>query len=201
MARLINFKTVNQHWQAGLTKVDRKKVYGYTSEEVTDLDGNLCTMGNILDDGSTLILQGLTAMKTVDMDNAEIDKKTLKAVYMDGTDAEIIPSSFDIDVQLTETTVEDLLDLEITSIYQLEFESDEQRKALQEELLSGKLYRFIFNFRAGYDGNDAILLANNEGIFALTGRLIEFDYLDNKILDFVIDEDEDDEDEMDFSML
>jgi len=201
MARLINFKTVNQNWQAGLTKVDRKKVYGYISEEVTDLDGNLCTMGNILDDGSTLILPGLTAMKTVDLDNAEIDKKSLKAVYMDGSDAEIIPSSFDIDIELTETKVDDLFNLEITSIYQLDFENDDQKKELQEELINGKVYGFVFNFRAGYDASDAILLANNEGVFALIGRLIEFDYLDNNIVDFVIDDDEDEEDEMDFSML
>ena len=202
MSRTINFTTGKQSWQAGITKVDRNKVYGYIEEEVTDINGDPCSMANMLDDGSTLILQGLTAMKTVDPDNREVDKKSLKAVYMDGTDADIVPSSFQEDVKLTEATMDDLFDLEVTSIYQLGFEDSEQEESLKEELKKGKLYRFIFNFRAGYEGADAILLANNEGIFALTGRLLEFAYLENKAADIIIDDDDDEEDdEMDFSML
>ena len=54
-----------------------------------------------------------------------------------------------------------------------------------------------------YEGADAILITNDEGVFALTGRIIEFPFLDNKLslpVDSIFEETLEDE-EMDFGML
>ena len=66
----------------------------------------------------TLVLNGATAIKTVDESFNELDKKELKVVYQDGKDAVLVPSSYEGEVSLTETTLDDLFNLEITSVYQ-----------------------------------------------------------------------------------
>ena len=124
-------------------------------------------------------------------------------MYQNGEDAILIPSSFDGEVKLSEASFDDLFNLEITSVYQLDFEDTSALKSTSDYLADGKLLRFIFNYRADYEGADAILITNDEGVFALTGRIIEFPFLDNKLslpVDSIFEETLEDE-EMDFGML
>jgi hypothetical protein len=160
-------------------------------------------MGSLLDDGRTLVLNGATALKTVDSKFNELDKKELKVVYQDGKDAVLVPSSYEGEVSLTETTLDDLFNLEITSVYQLDFEDAAQKKSVSSYLADGNVARFVFNYRADYEGADAILIANTNGIFALTGRIIDFPYLENKLVpvDTNIVEETIEEEGMDFGML
>jgi hypothetical protein len=160
-------------------------------------------MGSLLDDGKTLVLNGSTAIKTVDASFNELDKKELKVVYQDGKDAVLVPSSYEGEVLLTETSLDDLFNLEVTSVYQLDFEDALQKKSVSDFLASGKVARFLFNYRADYEGADAILIANANGIFALTGRIIDFPFLKNEVepISETLVEQPIEEEGMDFGML
>jgi hypothetical protein len=203
MAKAIQFNAGKLTFAASLTKVDRDKVYGFIEVKVNDDKGNPCTMGSILDDGKTLILNGATANKTVDASFNELDKKELKVVYQDGKDAVLVPSSYEGEVLLTETSLDDLFNLEVTSVYQLDFEDALQKKSVSDFLASGKVARFLFNYRADYEGADAILIANANGIFALTGRIIDFPFLKNELepISETLVEQPIEEEGMDFGML
>lgn len=203
MAKAIEFVADNFKFAAALAKVDRDKVYGFIELKVKDDSAKPCILGSILDDGKTLILNGSTALKTVDAKYNELDKKQLKVVYQNDEDAILVPSSFDGEVKLSQASFDDLFNLEISSVYQLEFEDSSTLKSASDHLANGKLLRFIFNYRADYEGADAILISNSEGVFALTGRIIEFPFLDNQLsnsVESLFEETEEDE-EMDFGML
>ena len=203
MAKAIQFVAGKLKFAAALTKIDRDKVYGFIEVKVNDDKGNPCIMGSLLDDGRTLVLNGATAMKTVDSKFNELDKKTLKVVYQDGKDAVLVPSSFEGEIKLTETSLDDLFNLEITSVYQLDFEDASQKKSVSDYLADAKVARFVFNYRADYEGADAILISNADGIFALTGRIIDFPFLENKLaaVATTLVEETVEEEGMDFGML
>ena len=203
MAKAIEFVADNFKFAAALTKVDRDKVYGFIELKVKDDLAKPCILGSILDDGKTLILNGSTALKTVDAKYNELDKKQLKVVYQNGEDAILVPSSFDGEVKLSQASFDDLFNLEISSVYQLEFEDSSTLKSASDHLANGKLFRFIFHYRADYEGADAILISNSEGVFALTGRIIEFPFLDNQLSNSVesLFEETVEDEEMDFGML
>ena len=205
MAKAIQFVAGKLKFAAALTKIDRDKVYGFIEVKVNDDKGNPCIMGSLLDDGRTLVLNGATAMKTVDASFNELDKKELKVVYQDGKDAVLVPSSYEAEVNLIETTLDDLFNLEITSVYQLDFEDAAQKKSVSNFLADGKVARFVFNYSADYEGADAILISNADGIFALTGRIIDFPFLENKLAPvattLVEETVEEEEEGMDFGML
>ena len=203
MAKAIQFVAGKLKFAAALTKIDRDKVYGFIEIKVNDDKGKPCIMGSLLDDGRTLVLNGATALKTVDSKYNELDKKTLKVVYQDGTDAVLVPSSSEGEVKLLECSMDDLFNLEISSVYQLDIEDAEQKKMVTNFLADGKVARFVFNYRADYEGADAIIISNANGIFALTGRIIDFPYLENKLTASIsnLQEETIEEDGMDFGML
>jgi len=202
MAKNLTFVIGDEKFSAGISKVDRDKVYGYVEEVVTDKEGNLCTVGSLLDDGQTLVLSGATALKTVDAKLNEVDKKTLKTVFQDGKDAVLIPSSYDSEIQLKESGMDDLFNLEVSTVYQLTWEDVASKASLLKLLENGKVFQFVFNYRADYEGADALVIAAQNEVFVLTGRMLSFDFLEKKTAAPVVEEViEETEEEMDFGML
>lgn len=203
MAKNLSFSINKKTYSAAPVKVDRDKVYGFVEQQVLDKNGNLCTTGNLLDDGKTLILAGATALKTVTGDNIEVNKKSLKTVYMDGTDAVLVPSSYDTTIVLQKASLNDLFNLEVSTVYQLTWEEMDAKKAMLKELEDASVYRFIFNYRADYEGADALVIGAQNEVFIITGRMLEFEFLQNKTLAPVVAEEvaTEEEEEIDFGML
>lgn len=204
MGKNIHFVIEGKSWSAGISKVDRNKVYGHVEQVLSDSNGELCTVASILDDGQTIIVSGATALKTVDNNHKEINKSTIKTVYADGTDAVLVPSSYDTDAVLTAGTLDDLFNLEITAVYQLVWEDEAAKLDLISYLSTNKVLKFVFNYRADYEGADAVLITAQNQVFALTGRFLEYQFLDNKQVIVTEDTDADatvEEDSMDFGML
>ncbi len=202
MAKNLTFVIGDEKFLASISKIDRDKVYGYVEEVVTDKEGNACIVGSLLDDGQTLVLSGATALKTVDAKFNEVDKKSVKTVYQDGKDAVLIPSSYDVEIQLRESALDDLFNLEVNTVYQLTWEDATSKLSLLKLLENGKVYQFVFNYRADFEGADALLIAAQDEVFVLTGRMLAFEFLENKsaapLMEEVVEESED---EMDFGML
>lgn len=204
MGKNIHFVIEGKTWSAGISKVDRNKVYGHVEEIISDSNGELCSVASILEDGQTIIVSGATALKTVDSENKEISKDAIKTVNLDGTDAVLVPSSYDTDAVLTLGTLDDLFNLEITSVYQLVWEDEAAKLDLIAYLGTNKVLKFVFNYRADYEGADAVLITAQNQVFALTGKFLEFQFLENKQVIVLEDTDADatvEEDSMDFGML
>jgi hypothetical protein len=203
MARLASFKIGNTSFKAAINKIDRDKIYGFVDEFTYDMNGDECTLGAVLNDGSTFVLSGATAMKKVDEKLHEVDKSEIKTVKIDGSEAVLQPSIFDIETVLEETELDALLDLQVELSYQLSFENDSDKATAISILKTEKAYFFLYNYRADYEAADAYLLSNGKEIFALSGKIVKFEYLDNKTI-IPIDEFEEEtasDEELDFSML
>lgn len=204
MGKNLHFVIEGKSWSAGISKVDRNKVYGHVEEVISDSNGELCTVASILDDGQTIIVSGATALKTVNSDNREVSKDTIKTVNLDGTDAVLVPSSYDTDAVLTPGTLDDLFNLEITAVYQLVWDDEAAKLDLISYLSTNKVLKFVFNYRADYEGADAVLITAQNQVFALTGKFLEFKFVENKQI--IITEESEaesnvEEDAMDFGML
>lgn len=203
MAKTAKFSFKDSSFECSLTKVDRDKVYGYVEEKVTDKLDKSCILGAMLDDGQTVILPGSTVLKTVDEQNSEVDKKALKTVYMDGSDAVLMPSVYDQEVKMEAVDIIDLFNLEVSAVYQLNGIDGEAQKIMFALTAGDKLYRFAFNYRSDYDAADAILLGNGKDVFVMAGRSIDFEYLQNTTVVIPVDEDttSEEDDNLDFGML
>lgn len=196
MARNITFKDSDFTFSAGITKVDRKKVYGYSRVEVTDLNDKKCSLVSLSDDGSHILPSGSTGIAKLDSKENYIDASSIKAVTPDGEPAEKVPSVFDKEVVLEKAaSVTDYLDVNVKSIYQLSFE-DEGEKAKLIKKLEDSLYEFTFNYRADYEGDDAFILSDGTEVFAVVGKKCEFEFLG--LQEVVVDDIDDDEEEEDF---
>ena len=103
-------------------------------------------------------------------------------------------------VMLREATVDEYLSMAVKSVYQLQM--DENKEALLADLNSSKLYYFVFNYRADYEGDDAFLISNGTEVFAITGMKsnLEFIGLEDNEQELVSQEAEAVEDDMDFAM-
>ena len=89
----------------------------------------------------------------------------------------------------------------VKAVYQLNIE--ENKDTLLNELNSEKLYYFIFNYRADFEGDDAFIISNGKEIFAVTGKCadLEFIGIEENEQELVVEEfQETEEDDMDFAM-
>ncbi|MCU0430031.1 MAG: hypothetical protein MUF42_08675 [Cytophagaceae bacterium] len=200
MAKSIEFKSGTFSFSAEIEKVDREKVYGWTETKVYDSKGKLCQVANLLEDGRTILPAGSFALKVMTESGQEVSRASLKAVDEEGKEMALHPSVFEQAVQLEASTIEEYLSMNVKTVYQLHV--SETSEHLQQELKSGKLYRFKYNYRAGYESDDAFLVANDQAIFMVTGKCVRFEMLGLQLQapDLSLDEQEED-DLLDFSLL
>ena len=181
------------------TKVERKKLYGWTELRATDPDGIVCRQAGLDGNGMTIIPKGATKIGLLREDGNWMEREELQAVHSDGSAAEAVPSSFDGDIHLNrKVEPECLLDRVISSVYQLGGES----AASLAQAIGMDIYMFPFSYRGGYDAADGFLLGNGSTPFIFVGTEAQFEFvgLDEQV---VLDESEEEvemEDELDFSM-
>ena len=95
--------------------------------------------------------------------------------------------------------VEEVLDHAITTVYELNGESEEFVKMIAE----GPVYSFVFNWREDYEGDTAFLIESKGKLFILVGKRLNFEYIGIDEQGYVSDEEEEKEEtgEIDFSMM
>ena len=200
MARKAEFSINGQSIMAELKKVDRKKIYGWSTIEVFDENGSKCKLAGLAE-GQFVMPSGSTALVTLNAKGEAVSKSTLVGVDSDGKKVEKVPSIYDEKVMLREATIDEYLSTAVKSVYQLQV--DENKEALLNELNNGKVYYFVFNYRADYEGDDAFLISNGTDAFAVTGMSadLEFIGLEDNEQELVSEETEAvEEDDMDFAM-
>ena len=199
MARKAEFSINGLSVMAELKKVDRKKIYGWSTIEVFDQNGSKCKLAGLAE-GQYVMPSGSTALVSLNSKGAAVSKDTLIGVDIDGKKVEKVPSIYDQKVMLREATVDEYLSMVVKSVYQLQM--DENKEALLTALNSGKIYYFIFNYRADYEGDDAFLISNGTDVFAITGMSTDYEFigLEDNEQELVSEETEVVEDDMDFAM-
>lgn len=164
-----------------------------------DEKGSKCKLAGLAD-GQFVMPSGSTALVSLNANGEAVSKSTLVGVDRDGKKVEKVPSIYDEKVMLREATVDEYLSMAVKSVYQLQI--DENKEALLNELNDGKIYYFVFNYRADYEGDDAFLISNGTDAFAITGMSsdLEFIGLEDNEQELVPEDTTEVEDDMDFAM-
>lgn len=198
MGRKAEFSINGQIIMAELNKVDRKKIYGWSTIEVFDQNGSKCKLAGLAE-GQYVMPSGSSALVSLNSKGEAVSKSTLVGVNSDGNKVEKVPSIYDQKVILREATVDEYLSMAVKSVYQLQIK--ENKESLLADLNSGKLYYFVFNYRADYEGDDAFLISNGNDVFAITGMKSDFEFIgleDNE--QELVPEETQVEDDFDFAM-
>jgi len=201
MARTLTFTVNGAEYAASPTKVDRKKLYGWTEMIALDDDGRECSMVNMDETGTLIIPKGGLGLGILAPDMEWMERSSLKAVKSDGSDAELIPSSYSGPIELKDTVdAETFLDHSISAAYQLDEAGAELVSAVGD-----KIYTFTYSYRDSFKGDSAFVLSAAGTLFMLVGFKTEYEMLglaQAGAIDEVEAENEDEEesDELDFSM-
>ena len=199
MTRELTFKLAGSDYSAAPVKLERKKIYGWTSIVATDRAGDVCNSAYLSPDDSLIIPSGGLKQATVDSNGRWVEKSELTAYSADGTEAlPVVPSSFDAPIELSaKATPEEFLDNDWESVYQLE--NPDLAAAVGNDI-----YRFEFSYRGGTNLNDAYLMNTPGGLFLFAGDKQEFPLVslaeETTIDDNEPVEEEASIDELDFSM-
>ena len=168
MAATINVVLDGHEAVFTFSPVDRAAIYGKRRRLALDESGQPCSKASLLDDGSMLLRSGMTAQGYFLPDGTWVPQGELEAIGADGSPAERVPSTLGEAQVLSAATAEEVLDLHVQTVYALEPESISD--SLAQDLKAGSLYSFAFNYRPDYRAETAILLANDEGYWALIGN-------------------------------
>jgi len=167
VAATINVSLSGSEAVFAFSPVDRAALYGKRRRLALDETGTPCSRASLLDDGSLLLRTGMTAQGYFLPDGVWVAQGELEAILADGMPATQVASTLGESQELTEISPDELLDLHVHNVYLLQPES--LPDVVSEALQSGRLFRFAFNFRADYSCETGVLLANDEGIWALIG--------------------------------
>jgi len=200
MARKAEFSINGLSIVAELKKVDRKKIYGWSTIEVYDENKSKCKIAG-LTEGRYILPSGSTSLVTLNSKGELISKNELVGLDAQGNIVDKVPSVYDGTVMLREATVDEYLSLSVKSVYQLKIE--DKKEELLKELNAGKIFYFIFNYREDYEGDDAFLISNENEVFAITGMLSNPEFIgiqDNEQELVLEDEETTEENDFDFAM-
>ena len=131
-----------------------------------------------------------------------ISRSNLVGVDLDNNLVEKVPSTYDIDTELKNSTLDKYFSLNVKSVYQLNVV--ENKENLLNILKDKIVLTFPFNYRADYEADDAFILSSNGHIFVVVGKPASFEFigLENKEEEVVeLEEEQTTEDEFDFGML
>jgi len=199
MARQAEFIINGNSVMAELKKVDRKKIYGWSTIEVFDENGSKCKLASI-SDGVHVLPSGSSSLIKFNDKGETVSSSDLVGFNQKGEKVEKVPSIYDGKVELKEATIDDYLSLAVKTVYQLNMEDG---TPMLSDLKDGKVFSFVFNYRADYEGDDAFLISNGETAFAVIGKVadLEFVGLNDNEKELVVNEEESsEEDELDFAM-
>lgn len=199
MARQLTFRIKRKEYTVIPVKIDRKKLYGWTEIIALDEQGRTCNLVSTDDTGTLIIPKGGTALGMLSSDGKWVERTQLKTVRQDGSEAEIIPSSFSVVIPLKQkVTDEEFLDYSITDFYQLDNVPDDLLKAIGDDI-----YTFDYTYLDSYETTPAFLMVSDTTLFMLLGYKNRFDMLCLGECS-VVDDDDDyievTDDDIDFSM-
>ena len=197
MARQLTFKMDSNEFNSPIEKLDRAKLYGWTEKKYVDREGRECHVGSISADGLHIFGRSAFEQGYTDASGEWLERSQLSAVDIDGNLVEKKEASFGTPIALDKkVSVDDYLEYVAKSVYQLDCP-----ELLDIVKAEDGVFTFEFNYVASYQPDTAFLVENEDVLFMVVGQKTEFDFVSLQQVDSpVLEDDEDEEDEIDFSM-
>ena len=199
MGRPIILNWGGREHRFGFEKLERAQLYGQRQRVMMAQDGRASQRAELVREGDVILRPGMSAQGFLDEAGRLV--RASERVGLDPSGQQALPKEPSTlgRPQPLEGPVppQEALDLAVETVYRLESElvGDE----LRDRLLAGDIYRFPFHYRADHNPSEALLVATDQGFFALIGRQASPHWcsLDQPLPQIM---DEEPEEELDFQM-
>ena len=183
----------------GISKIDRKKLYGFKKRLFLDEKGKECSKANLEEETGIVFVNSDISSCYLDNKGNFVKKKELEAINDEGKKVKKEESTLGKEVDLTTTSIEDALNLKVNSVYHLEPKDFD--KDLKSKLDKGEVFSFPFNYYADFKLEDVILLKGEKDYFALIGRKTICNWVGEHSEDLPEEVEEFEDNDLDFEMM
>lgn len=182
-----------------ISKIDRKKLYGFKKRLFLDDKGEECSKANLEEETGIVFVNSDISSCYLDHKGNYIEKSDLEAINENGKKVKKEDSTIGKEVNLNSITTEDALNLKVNSVYHLE--PKEFDKNLKSKLDKGEVFSFPFNYYADFKLEDGIILKSEKEYFALIGRKTSCHWVGENSDDLPEDVEEFEDNDLDFEMM
>ena len=147
----LRFSIGDNVFSTDVYKVDRAKLYGSRVKIALDDDETECRLISMSECGTVCIPKGGTGLGYLSPERKWVNRGELKTVNLDGSTAELFPSSFNVVNILKEATIDDLLKCAVDSFYRLTAEPG------LIEAMNNRIFSFSYCYRDSYETTPAFL--------------------------------------------
>ena len=182
-----------------ISKIDRKKLYGFKKRMFLDEKDEECSKANLEEETGIVFVNSDISSCYLDHKGNYIEKSDLEAINENGKKVKKEDSTIGKEVNLNSITTEDVLNLKVNSVYHLE--PKEFDKNLKSKLDKGEVFSFPFNYYADFKLEDGIILKSEKEYFALIGRKTSCHWVGENSDDLPEDVEEFEDNDLDFEMM
>ena len=182
-----------------ISKIDRKKLYGFKKRLFLDDKGEECSKANLEEETGIVFVNSDISSCYLDHKGNYIEKSDLEAINENDKKVKKEDSTIGREVNLNSITTEDALNLKVNSVYHLE--PKEFDKNLKSKLDKGEVFSFPFNYYADFKLEDGIILKSEKEYFALIGRKTSCHWVGENSDDLPEDVEEFEDNDLDFEMM
>ena len=197
MARVIQLLLDNNLSSFAFKKVSRNDLYGFKKRIPLGNDGQPCVRAQIDEDTVQLIPSGGLEGVYINQNFSNVEKNDLVAKDSSNQTLKKFDSTLGTPQKIEPISVDDLLSLEVTSVYALTPSSLDSK--LENALSQNQCFQFPFNYYSDYNLETGVLIQSGENIFALIGNLCPSDWVEENTQPSIIEEIQEEE-ELDFQM-
>ena len=199
MAREILLNLNKKKSSFAISKIDRKKLYGFKKRLFLDEKDEECSKANLEEETGIVFVNSDISSCYLDHKGNYIEKSDLEAINENGKKVKKEDSTIGKEVNLNSITTEDALNLKVNSVYHLE--PKEFDKNLNSKLDKGEIFSFPFNYYADFKLEDGIILKSEKEYFALIGRKTSCHWVGENSDDLPEDVEEFEDNDLDFEMM
>ena len=149
-----------KEFSSELSKLTRADIYGDSKTRVLGPDDEVLSKAGVSENGRDYLTRGDFKYALAIGDEFTL-KPTQVVNALNGKPVEQIPSSFAVAPKFELASADEVAQLEVDVVYRLE--------GVQVE--AGSRFIGTFNYRAGYEKKDAVIIGKSEGAFLLVGTL------------------------------
>ena len=149
-----------KEFSSELSKLTRADIYGDSKTRVLGPDDEVLSKAGVSENGRDYLTRG-DFKYTLAIGDEFTLKPTQVVNALNGKPVEQIPSSFAVAPKFEPASADEVAQLEADVVYRLE--------GVQVE--AGSRFIGTFNYRAGYEKKDAVIIGKSEGAFLLVGTL------------------------------
>ena len=197
MAREIQLLLDNNLSSFAFKKISRNDLYGFKKRIPLGSDGQPCVRAQIDEDTGKLIPSGGLEGVYINQNFSNVEKNDLVAKNSNNQTLKKYDSTLGTPQKIETISIEDLLSLEVTSVYALTPSSIDAK--LENALSQNQFFQFPFNYYADYNLETGVLIKSGENIFALIGNFCPSDWVEENTQPSIIEEIQEEE-ELDFQM-